>query len=120
MNTNFKFYLTVVTPTGEQRQSAFQVEAFVAREAKWNRYDLCSDAVTACIVGGVTSLGAERIDAEREKLAADVSLQLTEHIMRAIKARDLRNGYAQEAPVIGPTMKLATAPASALSATITP
>lgn len=33
--------------------------------------------------------------AEREKLAADISRQLTAHIMNAIKARDLRNGYPQ-------------------------
>lgn len=75
--------------------SAFNVDAFVAREAEWNPYDLCSDSMTAAIAGGVTQLGAQRIDSERQKLAAEVSKLLTEHILNAIKSRDLRNGYKQ-------------------------
>ena len=99
MNTNYKFHLHVTLPNYDTRASAFEVDAFVAREAKWEPYDLCSDAMTAAIADGVTSLGAERIDAEREKLAADISRQLTAHIMKAIKSRDLRNGYEQNAEV---------------------
>jgi hypothetical protein len=95
MNTNYKFYLQVQMPKGESKASAFEVDAFVAREAKWSPYDLCSDAMTAAIADGVTSLGAERIDAEREKLAAEISRKLMAHIMDAIKSRDLRNGYEQ-------------------------
>ena len=96
MNTEYRFHLRVAMPTGEHIASAFNVDAYVAREAKWDRYDLCSDALTAAIAGGVTSLGAQRIDAEREKLAAEISRQLTAHIMAALKSRDLRNGYACE------------------------
>jgi len=99
MNTNYKFHLHVTLPNYDTRASAFEVDAFVAREAKWEPYDLCSDAMTAAIAGGVTSLGAERIDAEREKLAAEISRQLTAHIMAAIKSRDLRNGYEQNAEI---------------------
>jgi hypothetical protein len=95
MNTKYKFHLHVTLPNYDTRASAFEVAAFVAREAKWQPHDVCSDAMTAAIVVGVTSLGAERIDAEREKLAADISRQLTAHIMAAIKSRDLRNGHPQ-------------------------
>lgn len=99
MNTNYRFHLTVEMPNGYDRKySAFEVAAFVAQQAKWDRYDLCSDAMTAALADGVTSLGAERIDAEREKLAKDVAERLTEHIMNAIKSRDLRNGYEQNGP----------------------
>lgn len=95
MNTNYKFYLTVQLPKGESKASAFDVCAFVAIEAKWEPYDLCNDAMTAAIADGVTSLGAERIDVEREKLAAEISRKMTARIMNAIKSRDLRNGYQQ-------------------------
>lgn len=95
MNTTYKFRLYVQTPDHQEKCSAFDVDAYVAREAGWEPYDLCSDAMTAAIADGVTSLGAQRIDTEREKLAADISRQLTAHIMNAIKARDLRNGYPQ-------------------------
>lgn len=95
MNTQYKFHLHVQMPNGETRASAFNVDAYTAREAKWEPYDLCSDAMTAAISDGVTDLGAECIDTEREKLAAEISRLLTAHIMNAIKARDLRNGYQQ-------------------------
>lgn len=93
MNTEYRFHLRVAMPTGEHIASAFNVDAYVAREAKWGRYDLCSDIMTAAIADGVTSLDALRIDTEREKLAAEISRQLTAHIMAALKSRDLRNGY---------------------------
>lgn len=95
MNTTYKFRLFVQTPDHQEKRSAFDVDAYVARDAGWEPYDLCSDAMTAAIADGVTGLGAQRIDAEREKLAADIARQLTAHIMDAIKARDLRNGYPQ-------------------------
>lgn len=91
----YKFRIYVETPSGDQKASGFEVNAFVAQEAQWNPYDLCSDLMTAAMADGVTRSMAERIDVEREKLAAEISRQLTEHIMRAIKSRDLRNGYAQ-------------------------
>lgn len=93
MNTAYKFRLYVEMPNGKQKASAFNVDAYVARDAGWEPYDLCSDAMTAAIADGVTSLGAARIDAEREKLAAEISRLMTAHIMDAIKSRDLRNGY---------------------------
>ena len=102
MNTQYKFYLHVQMPNGETKASAFNVDAYTARDSKWEPYDLCSDAITAAIADGVTSLGAERIDTEREKLAADISRQLTAHIMNAIKARDLRNGYPQNVKGMAP------------------
>jgi len=95
MHTTYKFRLYVQTPDNQEMRSAFDVDAHVARDAGWEPYDLCGDAMTAAIADGVTSLGAQRIDTEREKLAADISRQLTAHIMTAIKARDLRNGYPQ-------------------------
>ncbi len=82
-------------PDHQEVVSAFEVEAFVARESEWNPYDLCSDAVTAMLAGGVTSYGAARIDVEREKLAKEVSRALTLHILKSIQTRDLRNGYKQ-------------------------
>jgi hypothetical protein len=99
MNTTYKFRLYVETPDCQEKCSAFDVDAYVARDAGWEPYDLCSDAMTAAMADGVTSRGAERIDAEREKLAAEISRQLTAHIMNAIKARDLRNGYPQNTNV---------------------
>ncbi len=95
MHPQFKFYLQVETPDHQRKCSAFNVDAHIAKEAQWNRYDLCSDSFTAAMVGGVTSLGAERIDVEREKLAREIAEALTTHIMDAIKASDLRNGYPQ-------------------------
>lgn len=94
MNDPYIFRLSVEMPNGERVVSAFNVAAHVAREFKWSRYDLCSDAVTATLVGGVDALGAKRIDAEREKLAAEVSRELTRHILDAIKSRDLRDGVS--------------------------
>ncbi len=95
MNTQYRFRLSVEMPNGEQKHSAFNVDAYMARAAKWDPYDLCSDSMTAAIADGVTSLGAAKIDAEREKLATEIACVLTKHIMDAIKSRDLRNGYAQ-------------------------
>ena len=92
-NTDYKFTLYVETPDGDRKAMAFNVAAYLAEEFK--PYDLCSDAVTAIIAGGVTGYGADRIDAEREKLAADISRNLTRAIMKAIKADDKRNGYDQ-------------------------
>jgi hypothetical protein len=96
MNTNYRFCLHVEMPKGERKVSAFEVDAYVGRDAKWDPYDLCSDEITAALANGVTSLGAERIDAEREKLAKEISKHVTAHIMNAIKSRDLCNGYVQE------------------------
>jgi hypothetical protein len=95
MNDKYRFRLTVETPDHRHECSAFDVDAFIAKEAQWDRYDLCSDSFTAAIAGGVTSLGAQHIDVEREKLAKQIAEALTAHIMAAIKARDLRNGYEQ-------------------------
>lgn len=94
MNNLYKFILSVEMPNGERVVSAIDVTAYVAREFKWGRYDLCSDADTATLVGGVDALGAKRIDAEREKLAAEVSRELTRRILDAIKSRDLRDGVS--------------------------
>lgn len=95
MNTNYRFYLTAISPNGSEQRSSYEVYAFIASEYKWSPYDLCTDSMTAAIADGVTSLGAQRIDAEREKLAAEISRRLTEHIMRAIKTHDTVNGYAK-------------------------
>ena len=95
MNTYYKFRLTVETPDGRHKTVAFDVDAYAARHMGWESYDLCSDALTAVAVGGVSQMGAARIDTEREKLAADVAGKLTAHILEEIKSRDLHNGYSQ-------------------------
>ena len=97
MNTNYKFRLYVQTPDNHEKSSAFVVDAYTARDAGWEPYDLCSDAMTAYVASGVTAQGAARIDVEREKLAAEISRQITAHIMEQLQARDLRNGYGQNA-----------------------
>jgi hypothetical protein len=74
MNDKYRFRLTVETPDHRHECSAFDVDAFIAKEAQWDRYDLCSDSF---------------------KLAKQIAEALTAHIMAAIKARDLRNGYEQ-------------------------
>jgi hypothetical protein len=96
MNTNYKFRLTVETPDGQHKTVAFDVDAYTARHMEWEPYDLCSDALTAVAVGGVSKMGAARIDTEREKLAAEVAGKLTSHILNEIKSRDLHNGYEQQ------------------------
>ena len=97
MNTNYKFRLYVQTPDHRPEIcSAFDVESKTARDYGFEPYDLCTDAMTAFAVGGVTSAGADRIDTEREKLASEIAKQLTAHIMESIKSRDLRNGYPQK------------------------
>jgi len=97
MNTAYKFRLTVQTPDHKEHCSAFDVDSKTARDSGFEPYDLCSDGKIAYAVGGVTTSGAERIDVEREKLAAEISRQITAHIMESIKSRDLRNGYRQNA-----------------------
>lgn len=77
----------------------YSVDAFVAQDHGWGPYDLCRDAMTAMIADGVTRLGAARIDADREKLAKDIANGLTNAIMKALKSRDLENGYRKETQV---------------------
>lgn len=95
MNSNYKFRLYVETPNHDQKAVFFEVDAFVAMDFKWSPIDVCSDFMTAHMAGGVTSMGAERIDVERKKLAAEISEKLTNHIMDSIKSRDLKNGYTR-------------------------
>ena len=83
-------------PNGESKAWRFNVDAYLARDAKWEPYDLCSDAVTAAMADGVTSLGAQRIDEDREKLAEEIARHICTGIMAQLKSRDLRNGYPQE------------------------
>jgi hypothetical protein len=96
MNTKYKFYFSVLLPDYIKKSVAFELDAYEAREARWDPYDLCSDAMTAAIAGGITPLGARRIDTQREKLAAHIAPLLTDSIMKALKSRDLINGYEQE------------------------
>lgn len=93
MQTQYRFTLSVECPDGNRYVEAFNVEAFAAKHLE--PYDLCSEPLTAMLAGGVMQLGAARIDTDRKQLAAQVSTALTEHILKAIKTRDLRNGYPQ-------------------------
>jgi hypothetical protein len=95
MSQNYKIHVYFETPDGKRLAAVYQVEAFVAERADWQRYDVCRDATSALVYGGVTDERAARIDVEREKLAREISDQLTEHILKGLKSRDLRNGYAQ-------------------------
>lgn len=96
MNSKYQFILYVQLPNSyERKATGFNLDAYVARESKWEPYDLCSDATTALIAGGVTGGMAERIDVEREKLAREIAENLTAHIMKTIKSQDTRNGYPQ-------------------------
>lgn len=97
MISKYQFLLYVQLPNSyERKATAFNVDAYVARESKWEPYDLCSDATTALIAGGVTGGIAERIDLEREKLAKEIAEHLTAHILKSIKAQDTHNGYPQK------------------------
>lgn len=42
MNTQYKFHLHVQMPSGESNASAFNVDAYVARDAKWEPYAIKS------------------------------------------------------------------------------
>lgn len=97
MTQGYRIYVQVLPP-GEYNTKgfAYEVDAFMAEDFKWVPYDLCSDSMTALIAGGVTSRQAARIDADREKLAKDISNGLTNAIMKALKSRDLENGYKKE------------------------
>jgi hypothetical protein len=100
-NMTYRFRLYVETPDRQEKISCFNVPAFVAEESGWIPQDVCDEPMTAFVMGGATRGMAARIDVEREKLARDISDQLTTHIMNSIKARDLRNGYAQSHPMAG-------------------
>lgn len=93
MNTLYRFTLGVECPDGKRHVEAFNIEAYAARQ--WEPYDLCDNSLCAMMAGGVMKMGALRIDAEREKLAKQIAAKLTAAILKAIKARDLHNGYPQ-------------------------
>ena len=95
MNTRYRFSLCVECPDGKRHHQDFIVDAFSAPELE--PYDLCSDPLSAMAMGGVMRMGAARIDTDRRRLAEQISASLTDGILKAIKGRDLRNGYEQEA-----------------------
>ncbi|MCK9435317.1 MAG: hypothetical protein M0R32_11050 [Candidatus Cloacimonetes bacterium] len=95
MNTNYKFYLEVEFPDGERKATSFEIESMVA-DPRLKPYDRCDDSITACLSGGVTCKTAGLIDVSRKKIAEKIAVKLTDEILQAIKARDLRNGYKQE------------------------
>lgn len=93
MNTQYRFILHVECPDGKRYTHAVNVDAFDAPQ--FDRYDLCSEPMSAMMAGGVMSMGAARIDTDRKQLAEQISASLTDGILESIKARDLRNGYEQ-------------------------
>jgi hypothetical protein len=95
MNTQYRFTICVDCPDGKRHIQAFNVDAFAAPQLE--PYDLCSEPLSAMMAGGVMRIGAARIDADRQRLAEQVSAALTDGILNAIKGRDLRNGYEQNA-----------------------
>lgn len=94
MNNQYQFALSVRCPNGKIHVQAFDVDAFAAKQ--FEPYDLCSDPLTAMMAGGVLPSGSARINADRERLAKQISTALTEGILKAIKSRDLHNGYEQK------------------------
>lgn len=95
LNTQYRFTLCVECPDGQRHIQDFNVGAFAARQL--DPYDLCSEPLSAMMAGGVMQMGAARIDADRKRLAEQVAAALTDGILTAIKSRDLRNGYEQNA-----------------------
>lgn len=93
MQTQYRFTLQVECPDGKRHTHSIDVDAFAAPQ--FDRYDLCSELMSAMMAGGVMSMGAARIDTDRKHLADQISVFLTDCILESIKARDLRNGYKQ-------------------------
>lgn len=100
MNRNYRFMVDVEMPGGERKRAAFEVAAYIA-DPICKAYDLCDDAVTALIVGGVTAGMAERIDVDRRGFAKEMAERLTDCLLDGIKSRDTRNGYEQNPSLQG-------------------
>lgn len=92
MRDDYQFTVRVQGPGLQPITTGFIVSAWLAETAGSRPYDLCGDALTAGLAGGVTSGQALRIDAKREVLAAQISARLTAAIVAAIKAQDRKNG----------------------------
>ncbi len=86
--------LRVEFPDGEWRTVVFAIDERAAPEL--NPYDLCSEPITPMAARRVMRMQADHIDKRRECLAQKVSAVLTNGIIKAIKSRDLRDGYKQK------------------------
>lgn len=93
MRNYYQFTLHVECPDGARHTHAFRVNANNAPQ--FERYDMCTDPLSAMMDGGVMSMAAAQIDTDRRRLAEQISAALTHSILESIKARDLVNGYDQ-------------------------
>jgi len=88
---HFRFTLTCETPDGKIHRRAFIVDSEIPTPFK--SYDFCPDPAIARMVGGISSTA--RIDTDRERLARQISTEVTEGILTSVKSQDTKNGYPQ-------------------------
>lgn len=88
----YEFRLTIELPNGKRAASCFRVDS-VMTDRVLRPMDICTDNLTAMMVAGKTLQQAERIKADREGLARDISKRLTLAILKVIEEQDTVNGY---------------------------